>query len=89
MNEGFPCFPEIHEMLVGRYGFAIKLVPDKRPFARCQWFVLRPNCQHISGPFGTRNKAQQCLDKPNYEGEPRYGHEAAVEWLKGPKEATK
>lgn len=77
MNE-FPAFPEVDDIIVGRYGVAVRLWGGKRR----PWFVLRPNCNHISGPFGTRQKAQRLLDEPYYEGEPQYGHNAAINWLK-------
>ena len=85
----FPAWLDINEMLVGRYGFAIKICAPARPFARGSWFVLRPACKHISGPFGTRQKALQCLDEPNYPNEKQWGNIAAIEWLRTQKAGLK
>ena len=80
----FPAYPDITEMLVGRYGFAVKLCPEARPFARGAWYVLRPGCKHITGPFGTRDRALRLLAAPNSENEREWGEEAVTEWLAHP-----
>lgn len=73
---------EILELMVGRYGFAVRVATIERgercpPGTRSAWYLLRPNGQFSNGPYGTRQMARRCLERPNWEGERQWGAEAA------------
>ena len=69
---------EILEIMVGRYGFALR-IGNYKGGRRSTWWLLRPDLEYSDGPWGTRQKARKILDKPNWDGERKWGIEAAKE----------
>lgn len=77
MNNNFPAFPTVLSVLVGRFGVAVRTPTTG---GRSGWYIFRHDCPHVCGPFGTRGKARNLLEEPNFEGEPEWGSMAAWDW---------